>query len=133
MSIWGKVIGGAISPIAKIFEKREDRKRAIGTIKAQATAAEVDGKVAVSLSKAEWEIISKNAEPTTWKDEYITLLITSPLLVIFVGNIVAGFGFGTALIDANTASLLAIKEVGIDMGELMLVTVLAAIGIKAIK
>jgi hypothetical protein len=133
MSIWGKVLGGAINPIAKIFEKREERKKAIGEIKAQAASAEVDGKVAVSLSKAEWEIISKNAEPTTWKDEYITLLITSPLLVIFIGNIVAAFGFGTALIDANTASLQAIKAVGIDMGELMLVTVLAAIGIKAIK
>jgi len=133
MNVWGKVIGGIISPIAKIFEKREDRKKVIGTIKAQASAAEVDGKVAVSLSKAEWEIVSKNAEPTTWKDEYITLLITSPILCIFVGNILAAFGFGTALLDANTASLAAMSDAGIDMGELMLVTVLAAIGIKAIK
>jgi len=50
-----------------------------------------------------------------------------------VGNILAAFGFGTALLDANTASLAAMSDAGIDMGELMLVTVLAAIGIKAIK
>jgi hypothetical protein len=133
VSIWTKLLGGAIAPVAKVFEKREERKTAIGKIKAGALAAEIDGEVSVKLSKAEWEIISKKAESDTWKDEYITLLITSPLLVIFVGNIVASFGFGTSLIDANTASLLAIKSVGIDMGELMLYTVLAAIGIKAIK
>jgi len=130
---WFQAIGVVVNPIAKIFQKREERKAVVGKIKAQAQAAEVDGEVAVNMSKAEWEILSKNAEPTTWKDEYITLLITSPLLVIFIGNIAAALGFGTALIDANTASLQAIKEVGIDMGELMLVTVLAAIGIKAIK
>lgn len=132
-SLLSGAAGAIVAPISKIFEKREERKAVVGKIKAQAGAAEVDGKVAVNMSKAEWEIISKNAEPTTWKDEYITLLITSPILVLFIGNITAAFGFGTALVEANTASLLALKEVGIDMGELMLVTVLAAIGIKAIK
>jgi len=133
VSIARDILGAVVAPVAKIFQKREERKAVVGKIKAQAQAAEVDGKIAVKMSKADWEIVSKNAEPTTWKDEYITLLITSPLLVIFIGNIAAAFGFGTALIDANTASLQAIKAVGIDMGELMLVTVLAAIGIKAIR
>ena len=133
MSVWTTVLGGIISPVAKVFEKREDRKRAVGEIKAQGAAAEIDGKVAVSLSKAEWEIISKKAETDTWKDEYITLLVTSPLLIIFIGNIVAAFGFGTELLEANKASMEAMKELGIDLGELMLWTVLAAIGIKAVK
>lgn len=133
MSMLPNILAGIVSPVAKIFEKREERKRAVGEIRAQSAAAEVDGKVAVNLSRAQWEEISKKAEPGTWKDEYVTLLITSPILVLFIGNIIAAFGFGTALIDANTASLAAMEKVGIDMGELMLVTVLAAIGIKAIK
>lgn len=130
---WLPLAGKLVQPIANIFVRREERKQAIGTIKAQAGAAEIDGEVAVKLSKAQWEIISKKAESGTWKDEYITLLITSPILVLFIGNMLAMLGFGTALVEANTASLQALEKVGIDMGNLMLVTVLAAIGVKAAK
>ncbi len=133
MGWMSKIGGGLIAPVAKIFEKREDRKKVVNVIKATAAAAEVDGKVAVALSKAEWEIISKNSEPTTWKDEYITLLITSPFLTIFAGAFMSVFFDDTRLLTATSEALGVLKELGVDMGELMLYTVLAAIGIKAVK
>ena len=124
---------GIISPIAGIFKAKEQRKQVIGTIRAQSQANEVDGKVQVTLSRAEWELASKMAESGTWKDEYITLLITSPILSIFIGTLVSAFGFGDEILTANTEALKMLKEVGVDMGDLMLYTVLAAIGIKAVR
>jgi len=124
---------GIISPIAGIFTAKEQRKQVIGTIRAQSQANEVDGKVQVTLSRSEWELASKMAESGTWKDEYITLLITSPILSIFIGTLVSAFGFGDEILTANTEALKMLKDVGVDMGDLMLYTVLAAIGIKAVK
>ena len=51
MSLLPNILAGIVSPVAKIFEKREERKRAVGEIRAQSAAAEVDGKVAVNLSR----------------------------------------------------------------------------------
>lgn len=91
---------GLVKPIADIFSKREDRKKAVAIIKSETARAETDGDVAVKLSKAQWEIISKKSEVDTWKDEYITIVVTAPLILIVLGALQAAFGLGTELLDA---------------------------------
>ena len=44
------------------------------------------------MSKAEWELVSKKVEGESWKDEYVTVLITSPIIVMFLGCLAAPFG-----------------------------------------
>ncbi|RZO82967.1 MAG: hypothetical protein EVA65_15600 [Oceanococcus sp.] len=124
---------GLVKPIADIFSKREDRKKAVAIIKSETARAETDGDVAVKLSKAQWEIISKKSEVDTWKDEYITIVVTAPLILIVLGALQAAFGLGTELLDAVATIFKEANQAGIDMGELMLWTVLAGIGIKAVK
>ncbi len=127
------VVAGAISPIAGIFTKREERKKAVSIIKAETARGATEGETAVRLSNAQWDLISKKNEADTWKDEYITILITSPLVCILLGNVIAAFFGDTRLLEANAASLEQLAKVGIDMGELMLWTVLAALGLKVVK
>lgn len=131
---WLKSIGSLIvSPVAKVFQKREDRKKAVDVIKAETVKGTAEGKTSVELSNAQWDLISKKNEQDTWKDEYITILVTSPLVCILLGNVMAVFFDDTRLLTANAASLSQLASVGIDMGELMLWTVLAALGLKTIK
>ena len=124
---------GIVAPVAKIFEKKEDRKKAVSVIKAKTAQGTAEGKTSVELSNAQWDLISKRNEQDTWKDEYITILVTSPLVCILLGNLLAVFFGDTRLLEANTASLVQLSKVGIDMGELMLWTVLAALGLKTMK
>lgn len=131
------IIGDAISAVAngvtKIFTKKEERKKAIGVINAATKQVEKEGDVAITLKKEEWENISKRAEPDTWKDEYVTLIITSPLITILLGSFIAAFTGNTAMLEGTSTALSHFQALGLDMGELMWVTVLAALGIKAIK
>lgn len=124
---------GIVSPLAKVMEKREERKQAVATIRAETQRSATDGDVAVSLSKAQWEILSKQGETDTWKDEYITLVITSPILMIIGGSLQSAFGYGTEMLDAVSIALATMEQAGVELGPLMLYTVLAAIGIKAIR
>ena len=126
-------LGTIVSPVAKVFEKREDRKKAVDVIKAKTVQGAAEGETQISLTNAQWELISKRNENDTWKDEYITILITSPLVCMLAGNVLAVFFDDVRLLQANAASLAQLAAVGIDMGELMLYTVLAALGIKLIK
>ena len=72
----------------------------------------------------------------SWKDEYITVVVTLPIPLIFIGNIVAIFNpeYGDKILAANTASL---QQLGALMqtpyGEIMMYVALAAVGIKGIK
>lgn len=133
MNLVTNLIAGAIAPIANIFVKKEERKKATAIIKAETIKGTKEGETAVTLTNAQWDLVSKQNETDTWKDEYITLLITSPLVCILLGNIIAVVFGSTALLEANTASLLQLQDMGIDMGELMLYTVLAALGLKVLK
>jgi len=128
-----KILGGLVKPVAEIFSKREDRKKAVATIRAQTDAAKTDGDIQVKLSKSQWEIIGKKAEDGTWKDEYITLIVTSPLLIIILGSLQTAFTGDRELLDAAGICFIELKKAGVEMGDLMFYTVLAAIGIKAFK
>lgn len=136
MSITSAVAGvakGLVQPVAAIFEKREDRKKAVSIINAERSRAETDGDISISLSDRQWELLSKKGEADTWKDEYITIVVTSPFILIVTGALQAAFGFGTEILDAVSEIFRQAEAADIDLGELMLWTVLAAIGIKAVK
>jgi len=84
----------------------------------------------------EWERSTGRSMENGWKDEYVTVIITMPLLNIFLGNLYSVFdpGRGKAILEANTQ---AMGEIGTLMdtpyGQVMMVVVLAAVGIKTVK
>ena len=87
-------------------------------------------------AKAAWEAAAGRSMEDGWKDEYVTVIITFPLLQIFIGNLVAIWfpEKGDAIVAANAASL---EQIGYLMetpyGEIMVIVVLAAVGIKGLK
>ena len=114
-----------VKPIAtsvtKIFTKKQDVKVAINK-----------ARTGVILNDQEWEMLGKAAEGGSWKDEYITIIITFPLLLMYAG----------VLTDPNY-TLFEASQIMMDKfnafdtsngyGQLLWVTILAALSIKAIK
>ena len=118
-------IAAIVKPIAtgitKIFTKKQDVK--IAMTKAR------NGQV---MSDKEWEMISKAAESGSWKDEYITIIVTFPLLLMYYGVLTDPnytiFEASQIMMDKFNAF-----DTSNGYGQLLWVTVLAALSIKAVK
>lgn len=132
MSFLKKIFSSSIvEPVAKVFEKREARKAAKVSGEAKLALAKQSGEQQVTLTDAEWEEVSVSNQNTTWKDEYITVVITSPIIGILVGAILLAFTGDDRLLEGVNHGITALKATGVDMGELMYIVVLAAVGLKA--
>ena len=125
----GKLIGG----VAGFFSKRQDRKMAESSAKSKLVQSKQDGTQNLKLNNSEWEAISKKVEGETWKDEYVTIVITLPIPLILLGAVWAAFTGDTRLSEGVNAGIANLAVLGLDMGELMYIVVLAAVSIKGIK
>tara|TARA_R100000935_G_scaffold2551_1_gene6926 strand:- start:678 stop:1031 length:354 start_codon:yes stop_codon:yes gene_type:complete len=81
----------------------------IGSLTGLATSI-IDGKTQLKLTEAEvrkkqltgeidWDIAAMNATENSWKDEWITLLFSIPLILAFCGD------WGNAIVERGFAAL----------------------------
>tara|TARA_R110000772_G_scaffold2839_1_gene10312 strand:+ start:25262 stop:25666 length:405 start_codon:yes stop_codon:yes gene_type:complete len=129
LGLAGKVIGG----VTGFFTRKQERKMAESSAKSKLMQSKQDGTQTIQLNDSEWEALSKKAEDGTWKDEYVTIIITMPIPLIMLGAIVAAFTGNTQLLDGVNQGIVNLTALGLDMGELMWVVVLAAVSVKGYK
>ena len=114
--MWSALLGPVISGVTGFFKRRQENKQRIND------------------ANAAWEAAAGRSMENSWKDEYVTIIVTWPIVQLFVGNLVAAFTGDTRINLANQQSL---QELGLLMdtpyGQLMMVVVLAAVGIKGLK
>ena len=83
-----KLIQGAVAPITNLLAKKSDNKRAI-------IEKNVDRVMNAEDKQAEWEKIQAEAGRHSWKDEYWTVILSIPAVMVFfpdyVDDIEAGF------------------------------------------
>ena len=121
----GSLISLAIKPIvtgvAKIFTKKADVKIAI-----------TKARNGQALCDKEWEMVGKAAEGGSWKDEYITIIVTFPLLLMYYGVVTDP---NYTVFEASQIMMEKFNAFDTDngYGQLLWVTVLAALSIKALK
>lgn len=125
----GAFFSSLIAPVANVFTKREERKIVKEQAKGKLALAKTNNKKEITLTDQEWESISASKQDTTWKDEYVTVVCTSPYMLIIIGSIASSFGHQEIL----TGALSGIKELkaqGVDVGHMVEVVVYAAVGLK---
>jgi hypothetical protein len=126
-------ISAIASVIGGVFEKREDRKKVKISL-AGKLALQKDGNTAQSqFNDQEIDMLSKINEGESWKDEYLTVIITMPIPVLFISVFIGVLIGNPLLIDAAMKSIDAIKTLIPDYGTLIGVTVAAGLGIRAWK
>jgi len=131
MSVWNMVTG-LFSPISEAYQSNQKRKQASESAQAKLALAKVNNDYQLDLNNDEWEALSKQNEGGTWKDEYVTVIITSPFVLLFLASIVSSASGDMTYLNAVNLGIENIKNLGIDLGELMYVVVLAAVSIKGI-
>jgi len=117
---------GLVSPITNIFIKRNDNSTKI-------KEKQIDRLVNSEDKLAEWEAIQAESGNNSWKDEYITIIITIPIPFIFFSVMYSVVTGDPLVADGAKAGVEAIKELIPNYHELLYIVCLAAIGIKALK
>lgn len=120
-----------LNGITGAYKSRQERKTVEKTAKAKLEIAKDKSSTKVTLTDAEWETIAASKQDSTWKDEYVTLVITAPVVGLMIGGLQTAFTDKTAITDGFIIGLDSLKEVGFDLGILMMPVVLAAVGLKA--
>lgn len=126
-------IGAIIGGVTGFLNKRQDRKMAESSAQAKLVQSKQDNNAAIQFSDSEWEALSKRGENESWKDEYVTIIITLPIPLILIGAIAAAFTGDTKLLEGVNTGIANLAALGLNMGELMYIVVLAAVGIKGFK
>ena len=120
------IASGLISPITNHFTTKNNNKTKVKQQQIQRLMNADD-------KEAEWEAIQAESGNNSWKDEWITLIITLPIPVIFISVILSVLFENPLIADAAKAGVTAIKELVPNYAELLYIVCLAAIGIKALR
>ena len=126
------IIGTVISGITGFFTKKQELKGAVQSAKAKLEIAKVNGEQTIQMTDAEWESLSVQTQQGSWKDEYVTLIITAPFLLIILGSLCSALGFesGPLILQGALDGIQHLTALGMDYGFLINSVVLAAIGLK---
>ena len=121
------------SAVGGIFTKREERKCMEKQIDGKIAMQKQGGETQVIFNEQELDAISKRNEADSWKDEYLTLVMTSPLLTTFFGVFI-GVAFNMPeIIEGVTAANKALLELVPNYQELLGATIFAGLGLRAFK
>jgi hypothetical protein len=121
-----KAVSGLVSPITDLFAKRNDNKTKVKQQQIQRVMNSDD-------QVAEWEAIQAEGGNNSWKDEYITVIISFPVPVIFIAVFLSVVLGDPVYAEGAKAGVDAIKELLPNYEDLLMAVCLAAIGIKAFK
>lgn len=124
------LFGSVAKPISSAYKSRQDRKQALESGKNKLAMAAQDSSYKLDLKSAEWEALSKQNEKESWKDEYVTIIITSPFVLLFVASIVSGYTGDMRYVDSVNMGIQSLKGLDVDLGKLLEIVVLAAVSIK---
>lgn len=120
------IASGLVSPIANVFVKRNDNKTKV-------KEKQIDRLVNSEDKLAEWESIQAESGNSSWKDEYVTIIITIPIPFIFFSVMYSVVTGDPLVADGAKAGVEALKELIPNYPELLYMVCLAAIGIRAFK
>jgi hypothetical protein len=118
------------SLIAKPFTQAQERKAAKESGEIKLRQMKETGDTNIKLTDAEWEAIAARGMQSSWKDEYLTIIIPLPIPMIIIGGVYQAFTEDSRLIDGTIAGIQALGQIGVDMNLLMSAVVLSGVGLK---
>jgi len=122
-------VKGLISPVAGIFQKREERHQAKDAIHGALVAAQQSDATTVTVNDQHLEALLAESNKTSWKDEYVTLSVVGIINATVLGGILQGFGY-PGFMEGVGLGIKGLIEAGIDLPFILNATVMAAIGLN---
>ena len=124
-------IPAAISGIAGYLGKGQEIKKTREQAQAKLRLKKETGDQNITLTDAEWESLSTQKQDSTWKDEYVTIVLTAPIIMVLIGAVWNGFDpSNDKLLTGTLRGISALRDIGLDYGLLSTAVVMAAVGLK---
>lgn len=127
------IIGSLIDGLFGLGTKYLDNKKQKRLTAAKLKQMKEGNAHEVAMSDKDWETAGKLAEASSWKDEWVTVIVTLPLPMLFLSVFIGVLFNYPEIIDAVNQAIDALRKLVPNYDDLLLVVVLAAIGIKAVK
>jgi hypothetical protein len=125
-----KILSAILNPLTSLYKKREERKTAKLQADGAIALAKQNGDTQVTLTDAQWESIAAKGLNSSWKDEYITVVITSPIVLIIIGAVILALTGDARLLDGSVNAIKQLNLIGINMSDTIETVVFAAVGLK---
>ena len=136
LSLLAGLAGPIVETAGGFLRRRQERRAAEASSRAKLKQTAQDDtharEMGAALSRAEWEAIGRRAEAGTWKDEFVTVLVSLPLLTLFLGALLEPFGV-PEVFAAGERMIAALNSLDGVYGTLLLSVLLAAVGIRWIR
>jgi len=127
------VLSTLVSPLVDGFKAVQSRKKAKESAKAKLKMAKQTGDYNLQMTDTEWEALGKNSEKDSWKDEWVTLVLTLPIPVIFFAAIASAYTGNSAFVDAVKSGVEAILTLMPNFHDVLEIVVYAAVSIKGVS
>ena len=126
-SLLSPIVGG----ISNVLTARQERKKTETIAKAKIQNNMIDSENQQTLADKEWELVSKQMENQSWKDELAVGVVLMPLIVLEVGAIIDPM-FGTTMLESSKIMIAGIKTMlgDFEYGHLVSVVILSSLGLK---
>ena len=130
------IVPAAVKGVDGWFKSSAERKAVRVQTKAKIELAKQNTENTIELNRSEWENLSIPGLDKSWKDEWVTIIITLPIVVQMVGTILAGFFGDERLLTAskemvdNLNNLFNGGSLGLSFGDVAAVVIFAAIGLR---
>ena len=124
------IAGPVIESVAGIFAKREDRKLAGVTATGKLAQAKADNAHELAMTRAEWEAAMARASGASWKDEFWTIVLAAPFIMLIIGTLGVVFIGDDRILVAARDTIKAFEEVGLDYGYVLYIAIGAAFAVR---
>lgn len=126
------MVSGLLKPASNAYGKFQDRKVAAEGAKAKLAQARVDNRQEIAVTQLELEIMSKQMEGGTWKDEVAMLTGLLPFYLILLGAILSAFGLPEFAAGVNDG-LAQLEGMDVPLGQLIMISLCAGLGVRFVK
>ena len=125
------LISPLTTSITSAYTSYQDRKKSATTAKYKVLQAKEDATNTLNLTDAEWESIAASKQDSSWKDEYITVVVTLPIPLLILGGVIQAYSpESSQLLTGTVEGIKAINNLEGNLGEMLLAVVYGAIGLK---
>lgn len=127
------ILKSLVSPLSNAYKANQERKKSKESAKAKLKLAKQTGNYDLQMTDTEWEALGKHSESDSWKDEWVTLVVTMPIPIIFFGAIYSAYTGDPTFLEAIKAGVAAVLTLMPNFQTVLEVVVYAAVSIKGVS
>ena len=129
------IANSLIAPLTNYIKRRGQRKASEASAEARIRLAQVNHEARVELADHELQVLRTKAQSGSWKDEFVTVLVSIPIIVAMAGALVSlvypATGYNLMIAAERITDIMTGKT--IDFAELWLLVVAVALGTKPFR